>query len=228
MNIISRKEAKTQGLKRYFTGKSCKRGHVCERRIYGDCIECKLEYRENHKEQLIEYDKERYETNNVFFNEQSKKWYKNNREETLKRVVEYRKVNKERINAYSVKYHQENRDTITKRKKKYRKDNPDKVAMISSKRRAVELCAVPKWYESEKEFMIFLKQCARELTESGGIQYDIDHIIPLQSKKITIKANDNCTDTDWTGAIVCGLHCIANLQILTKSENCKKHNKFKG
>lgn len=39
--IISRKEAKAQGLKRYFTGKPCKRGHVCERDVKnGQCQEC--------------------------------------------------------------------------------------------------------------------------------------------------------------------------------------------
>lgn len=40
--IISRKEAKARGLKRYFTGEPCKHGHVAERN-YSDkkCIECK-------------------------------------------------------------------------------------------------------------------------------------------------------------------------------------------
>ena len=39
--IIARKEALAKGLKRFFTGKPCKRGHVVERRVdTGDCIEC--------------------------------------------------------------------------------------------------------------------------------------------------------------------------------------------
>lgn len=39
--IISRKEAKEKGLKRYFTGKPCKHGHICERYVNrGACIEC--------------------------------------------------------------------------------------------------------------------------------------------------------------------------------------------
>ena len=40
MKIISRKEALEQGLKRYFTGKTCKHGHVSERYIKGSCCEC--------------------------------------------------------------------------------------------------------------------------------------------------------------------------------------------
>lgn len=40
--IISREEAESNGLSRYFTGKPCKHGHVAERRIGdGHCVECK-------------------------------------------------------------------------------------------------------------------------------------------------------------------------------------------
>ena len=41
MNIITRAEARVQGLIRYFTGKPCKRGHLSERHTStGNCLEC--------------------------------------------------------------------------------------------------------------------------------------------------------------------------------------------
>ncbi|QXV79291.1 hypothetical protein bas20_0026 [Escherichia phage FritzHoffmann] len=42
MKLISCKEAKEKGLKRYFTGKPCKKaGHVCERQVYDwKCVKC--------------------------------------------------------------------------------------------------------------------------------------------------------------------------------------------
>lgn len=41
MEITTRKEAKARGLKRYFTGKPCKHGHIAEREgIAGNCIPC--------------------------------------------------------------------------------------------------------------------------------------------------------------------------------------------
>jgi hypothetical protein len=45
--IISRKDAKQLGLKRYFTGKPCKHGHIDERRVHdGACTECqRISYR---------------------------------------------------------------------------------------------------------------------------------------------------------------------------------------
>lgn len=41
MNIITRQEAKHQGLKTYFDGKTCKNGHTAPKRVdnYG-CVEC--------------------------------------------------------------------------------------------------------------------------------------------------------------------------------------------
>ena len=39
--IIARKEALAKGLKGFFTGKPCKRGHMVERRVdTGDCAGC--------------------------------------------------------------------------------------------------------------------------------------------------------------------------------------------
>lgn len=44
MDIISRKEAKSQGLKKYYTGKSCKNNHMAERYTEsGACYGCILE-----------------------------------------------------------------------------------------------------------------------------------------------------------------------------------------
>lgn len=43
MQVISRKEARTRGFERYFTGEPCKRGHVAPRNaITGKCTECRF------------------------------------------------------------------------------------------------------------------------------------------------------------------------------------------
>ncbi|MGH8266645.1 MAG: hypothetical protein ACRETS_04945, partial [Steroidobacteraceae bacterium] len=39
--LLSRRDARTAGLARFFTGKPCRRGHVVERTVArGDCVEC--------------------------------------------------------------------------------------------------------------------------------------------------------------------------------------------
>jgi hypothetical protein len=56
--IISRKEARALGLKRYFTGKPCCHGHVDERYVAaGLCAECsrqivRLDYQKHRKKRL--------------------------------------------------------------------------------------------------------------------------------------------------------------------------------
>jgi hypothetical protein len=41
--IISRAEAKAQGLKTFYTGKPCPHGHIAERLVAGKCVECNRE-----------------------------------------------------------------------------------------------------------------------------------------------------------------------------------------
>jgi hypothetical protein len=41
MDIITRAEARAQGLTHYFTGKPCKQGHIAQRYVQGSCTECK-------------------------------------------------------------------------------------------------------------------------------------------------------------------------------------------
>lgn len=49
--IISRKEARALGLKRYFTGKPCPKGHISERIVHhADCLECRSKYERKKRE----------------------------------------------------------------------------------------------------------------------------------------------------------------------------------
>jgi hypothetical protein len=45
MQVISRAEAKAKGLRSYFTGKPCAKGHVAARRVANaSCVECERAY----------------------------------------------------------------------------------------------------------------------------------------------------------------------------------------
>lgn len=64
MKIITRKEAKDQGLINYFTGKPCKRGHITLRNVKSHlCIECRLissqKWLKNNPDKIIEYNNNR-------------------------------------------------------------------------------------------------------------------------------------------------------------------------
>lgn len=76
----------------------------------------------------------------------------------------------------------------------------------SAKRRAAKLTQSPPWADHEKIKAVY--QLAQELTKSTGVPHHVDHIIPL------------------TGEAVRGLHVHTNLQVITATENIRKHNKF--
>jgi 5-methylcytosine-specific restriction endonuclease McrA len=66
--------------------------------------------------------------------------------------------------------------------------------------------ATPPWV-LKSDILRFYKKAAR-LTEETGIQYEVDHIIPLNHE------------------LVCGLNIPENLQIITQEENRKKSNEW--
>lgn len=90
--------------------------------------------------------------------------------------------------------------------KQWAKDNPGKHA---ARIRLYKTCreeAQPTWVLQE-DIDIFYDQ-ARLLSRQTGIMHTVDHIVPLVHDK------------------VCGLHVPANLQVLSKSENSSKNNRF--
>lgn len=57
--IITRAQARAQGLKRYFTGEACKRGHVAERQVSNlTCMECTCE-KQRHRWPTLDKAKQR-------------------------------------------------------------------------------------------------------------------------------------------------------------------------
>lgn len=86
------------------------------------------------------------------------------------------------------------------------KANKHIVNAIGARRNAAKLKATPSW-ANEGAIRAIYAEAAR-LTQETGVRYEVDHIYPLQGKT------------------VCGLHCEANLQIITKTANIRKGNKM--
>lgn len=124
MKIITRREAKELGLKRYFTGKPCGRGHITEREVNrGGCINCIIHIRKKNRDKI---------------NEQKKKNYIKNIETYRK----YRKENKEKINEKKKKYRKKHKSKINKRERKLYLINKVKRKRIQKeyRDRNIELC----------------------------------------------------------------------------------------
>lgn len=86
--------------------------------------------------------------------------------------------------------------------------NPALYYAIKVKARAAKLLRTVEWADDE-QIKAYYKIASR-LTRAVGRRYEVDHIFPLQGK------------------LVSGLHVQNNLQILLKSDNCRKGAGFKG
>ena len=117
--------------------------------------------------------------------------------------------NKEKRNADSSKYRAENREKTRALCRQWAKDNADKMRITNADRRAKKKNAIPLWAGDELDRLIVSEayDLAKRRTDVMGIQWHVDHVVPLRNKR------------------VCGLHCAANLQVITAVANHVKGNR---
>jgi hypothetical protein len=102
-------------------------------------------------------------------------------------------------------YRERKKEAIREYQEQYRKTHVAEHTAAASKYKASKLKAVPAWFEKEAIEAMYKATTAR--SKSEGVKYHVDHIIPLQSK------------------FVCGLHCLANFEIVLWNENLTKGNR---
>ncbi len=142
-------------------------------------------------------------------NARNREWYKQNKEYKLKVCKEYKEQNKELVLERNKKYYQANKDKVLNYQKEYRDSDKSRGATKAARRRARLLRRTPKWLTQQDVYLIATKYAmARWLSEVVGIPYEVDHIIPLQGKKVS------------------GLHTPDNLSIIKARENREKGNKY--
>jgi hypothetical protein len=115
MKIISREEARVSGLKFFYTGKPCVRGHDCERYVaVGRCIKCdgencrrfqaankeavqtkQREYRQRDPEKRRQQKRADYLKNRERYRQTNKAWHIANREKALAYLRQWQATNAE-------------------------------------------------------------------------------------------------------------------------------------
>ena len=113
---------------------------------------------------------------------------------------------KEARRAYQRSSYKDNPEASRKRADKWKSKNKDRLMFHNNKRRAARLKRTPSW-ANEQLIAAYYKE-AKRLQELTGIEFHVDHIVPLQ------------------GELVSGLHVENNLQLLMAHENLGKSNKF--
>lgn len=147
-----------------------------------------------------------YQENREEAAEASRKYYVENKQhhDELSRAY-YHQHRAERA-AKMAEWYAKNREAVAKAGKAWREDNHPRKAASRAKQRAIQLSTTPAWADLEMIRSVY--EDAARLTEETGIRHEVDHIVPLNSE------------------VVSGLHVEFNLQVITRSQNRSKANKF--
>lgn len=230
--IISRSEAKSLGLKKYFTGKLCKHKHISPRAVAnGTCIECATIARQTKTGLIheIEAIKSMFGSKLItrsearsgglkryFTGKPCPRGHIDSKYTSNGKCVSCATI--ERVEYFKDKDKSEIPNTLRSRalaSKRYAANNPEKrkdscsIYYLANKTRckerkhkyrAASLMATPAWSSQ------FLRS---EMQRLGSyLSLSVDHIVPLQSD------------------FVCGFHCHTNMQLITRSENSSKGNRY--
>ena len=137
----------------------------------------------------------------------AKEWYERNKQLTKDRARARDIANPEQAAARKAKWREENREQHNAINREWFANNKDKRASYQAKRKATILQRTPAW-DPNTHLIMAKYQLAAMLTKASGIEHHVDHIIPLQGKKVS------------------GLHTFANLRVIPGSDNVKKSNSF--
>lgn len=153
--IMTRKEAKANGLKHYYTGTPCKNGHIDMRRQdNGDCLSCR-------KENFA-------------------KWYETNIDKARARAREnyYSDIDRRRKQSLD-RYHSDPLAALEKNRD-WRKRNPEKARAISLKRKTRLRNSGGALASSDIQWLLQIQKCkCANCKKPIRQRYHVDHIMPI-------------------------------------------------
>lgn len=238
MEIITKKQALELGLKRYFTGKKCKQGHVSERYVSkSTCIQCAKESVEKRIDEIRERQREKYHSrtddqkiaDRKVARENARKRYSKNPDKYRAISRKFREKNLEYCQEKSREYKELNKDAINKRRRDRYAKNPEFYKEIRRNyySKNSDLCReYARIYRSENLKYYGKLNCDRlkRITIATPKWANREIINLIYAKKPDGMHVDHIVPI--TNDIVCGLHCEQNLQYLTAKENISKGNRY--
>lgn len=125
-----------------------------------------------------------------------------NPEKKRLQVAKWQEENKDHVREVAKRYRESHNEEIRSRIKRWRAENRRMVADKELRRTARIREATPPWADMDAIRNIY--QEAAEMRASTGMDYEVDHIVPIGSKMVQ------------------GLHIALNLRIVTSKVNKEK------
>jgi len=123
--------------------------------------------------------------------------------------TEWRKNNEEVAKKATKRWEVLNREKHRKTSRAWKQANPHRTAALNAKRESARIQRCPKWLTDDDRWLIDeIYHLSALRTKMTGIEWHVDHIIPLQGK------------------LVSGLHVPLNLRVVTAYENESKGNRY--
>ncbi len=135
----------------------------------------------------------------------SANWYSTHKETAREYDTAYRTLNPARAKARQAAYHASNPTNVKVVVAAYYTANKDKYIARNAMREAIKLLATPAWADAKAIALLYEE--AHRLTEETGVKHHVDHSVPLRHPRVQ------------------GLHCEANLRVISSSENQSKSNR---
>lgn len=236
-DIISRSEAKSKNLTRYFTNKVCVHGHISERMTSsGNCCFClKIRKKNIYKEQEKKYLKTWRMNNHAKVLQYKKKDYYKNREKRISTTRKYYRNNRSKIlediktsisrKAYKAKYLKSEKHILRRRylarkrlkNPKYNLSNRIRCRMWASLRGSKNISWQKIVNYSIKDLMLHIESKFKDgMSWDNMGKWHIDHIKPISLFNFN-SFNDREFQECWD---------LNNLQPLWEKDNKIKSNKY--
>lgn len=202
LHIITRRVAINNGLKRYFTGKPCKHGHIDQRwSVSAKCMKC-------HEDQIkpLRLPRLSTEEKKQKARTRAKRWYKKNKALTKNRAKAWKKENRDRVRISEAKWRKKSKSkAIT-----FMRDSLRRVLKIEKKGRTEAVLGYTRCDLVEHIESLFHDG----MTWDNHGEWHIDHITPI-SFFLDSGINDPSI-----------INSLANLRPIWASDNLKKGMKL--
>lgn len=153
--------------------------HSTSKRPHGYCRSCRSDrYRDKSKE-YYSTDKGK-EVKSL----SDKKYYANNKDKLLDYNKKYRKDNADKLKLKKKEYYDKYKQDILDKCKIYKKTHKHNINKLCAKRRASKLKASLNWGEFNTFVIEEMYDLARLRSETTGIKWHVDHILPLNNTKV--------------------------------------------